>query len=539
MKTDLSGFTGNRSSKSIFKHGARQFELFTSILLLLLIALSQTTTIAQQVPFLSELLSRYEDFNRLCTDKRRAGQNVAAIEPLRKRIDEAFKRGDIPGLLEAISEGQTILGGKKWDDRQRFIASLTLEPDRLVIEPNQVLQVSLTRMFPVNTEKAFASRPTVSFAILPGDDPRATRAGQWNNRTSTLPAGAQQPLVIAERLTIAETSSNAARKLALPDGTYQVVARIEAGDQTIAQIARSVYAISNFTDSVTQMSKSIAAVKGSSDAKVKAVASLVSTPEFQLQRVAQLNKTRGEVDINPNQDLDRIEAELSMLSKGQNPFADGRGEVERAYQGSDGKLVPYRAYVPKSYDGASARPLVVMLHGALGNERYYFSGLFDTAVIKGEAERRGYILVGVNGGSRFGLSEQDAFEVINSVTRDYKIDASRVYLMGHSTGALATWLIASSKPEKFAGIAAISGGPPAQGDALAGLLEKIKGLPSMVVHGSLDGIVPVQLSRSMAASAEKAGLKVKLLEVPDGDHLSVVASTFPEIMGFFDKNSRH
>jgi len=39
----------------------------------------------------------------------------------------------------------------------------------------------------------------------------------------------------------------------------------------------------------------------------------------------------------------------------------------------------------------------------------------------------------------------------------------------------------------------------------------------------------------MSAAAEKAGLKVSYLEVPDGDHLSVVASTFPAIMDFFEK----
>ena len=38
--------------------------------------------------------------------------------------------------------------------------------------------------------------------------------------------------------------------------------------------------------------------------------------------------------------------------------------------------------------------------------------------------------------------------------------------------------------------------------------------------------------------AEKAGLKVSSLEVPDADHMSVVVSTFPAIMDFFDKNAK-
>jgi pimeloyl-ACP methyl ester carboxylesterase len=500
-----------------------------AFLLVVIGALDQPRATAQQVPFLTELFTRYEEFNRVYTEKRRAGANVSAIEALRKRGEEAFKRGDIPAILEVLGEAQALVAGKKWDERQKFIASLTVETDRLVIEPNQILQVSLTRMFPASIEKAFASPPTVTFQIVAGD------AGSRSGEAQSAPQ-LTQPLPMAERLTIAETSNNAARKLLLPDGAYDVVARIEAGGQKIAEIKRQVYAISNFSDSIAQMSNTIASIKKSSDTKVKAIAPLIATPEFQLQRLSQLIRTRGEVELNPNQEIDRIEAELSALAKGQNPFARERGEIERAYQASDGKLFPYRVYVPGSYEGASATPLVVMLHGALGDERYYFSGLFDPAVIKGEADRRGYILVGVNGRGRFGSSQEDVFEVISAVTRVYKIDPSRIYLTGHSMGGFGTWVVASSKPELFAAIAPVSGGPPAQGDALTALLAKLKGTPAMVVHGAQDGVAPVQGSRTMAAAAEKAGLKVSYLEVPDGDHLSVVASTFPAIMDFFEKN---
>ena len=496
---------------------------------------AQISAAAQQIPFLSDLLSRYAEFNRLYTQKRRAGANVSEIEPLRKRGEEAFKRGDIPAILEAIGEAQTLLAGRKWDERQKFIASLTLEVDRLVIEPNQVLQVSLTRMFPAGIDKAFTSAPTVTFAIVSGE----AAAGPGDARSAKpLP----EPLVIAQRLRIAETSSNATRRLLLPDGAYDVVALIETAGQKIAEIKRPVYAISDFSDTVAQMAKTVAGIKGSTDAQTKAVASLVATPEFQLQRLAQLNKTRGEVDLNPNREIDRIEAELSALTMGKNPLAAERGEIERAYQAPDGKLVPYRVYVPKSYDGASSKPLVVMLHGALGDERYYFSGLFDPEIIKGEADRRGYILAAVNGRGRFGnytgASQQDVFDVTDAVIREYRIDPSRILLTGHSMGGFGTWLVASSKPELFAAFAAVSGGPPAQGDALTALLEKLKAVPAMIVHGARDGIVPVQLSRNIAAAAGKAGLKVTYLEVPDGDHLSVVASTFPAILDFFEKNAK-
>lgn len=485
---------------------------------------------AQQVPFLSELFSRYEEFNRLFTAKRNAGAKIDAIEPLRKRGEEAFRRGNIPGIIEVIGQSTAVLQGKPWDDKQQFIASLALETDRIVIEPNAELHVSLTRIFQANVDQAYVASPTVTFEVAV--------AAPVSRSTVLRPV---QPLVIGQRLPIAITSTNAARRLLLADGAYWVMARVESGGQTIAELKRPLYAISNFSDSIAQMSKMITAIKTSSDPKVQSLAPLIPTPEFQLERLAPLNKSRSEAEINPVQELDRIEAALSAIAKGQNPFSVERGEVERAYQASDGKLVPYRVYIPKTYDGAM-KPLVVMLHGALGDEGSYFSGLFDPAVIKGEADRRGWILAGVNGRGRFsgygGAAVDDTFEVLKCVTRDYRIDALRVYLTGHSMGGSGTWLIASSKPELFAAIAPVSGGAPLKGEALNALLERTKSLPVMVVHGARDGIAPPQLSRDMVAAARKAGLKVNHLEVPDADHMSILASTFPAILDFFEKNAK-
>jgi pimeloyl-ACP methyl ester carboxylesterase len=484
----------------------------------------------QQVPFLCELFSRYEEFNRLFTAKRNSGANTEAIEPLRKRGEEAFRRGNIPGIIELIGQSTAVLQGKPWDDKQKFTASLALETDRIVIEPNAELHVSLTRIFQTNIDQAYTSSPTVTFEVAVAPQASATVAQR-----------PVQPLVIAQRLPIGITSSNAARRLFLADGAYSVVARVESGGQTIAELKRPLYAISNFSDSVAQMSKLIAAIKASSDPKVQPLAPLIATPEFQLQRLAPLNKSRSETEINPAQELDRIEAALSAISKGQNPFSNERGELERAYRASDGKLVPYRLYIPKNYDGAM-KPLVVMLHGTLGDEAYYFSGLFDPAVIKGEAERRSWILAGVNGRGRFsgytGPAVDDSFEVVKCVTRDYRIDASRIYLTGHSMGGFGTWLIASTKPELFAAIAPVSGGAPMKGEALGALLERTKSLPTMVVHGGRDSIAPPQLSRDMVAAAQKAGLKVNYLEVPDADHMTVLSATFPSILDFFEKNTK-
>jgi len=98
--------------------------------------------------------------------------------------------------------------------------------------------------------------------------------------------------------------------------------------------------------------------------------------------------------------------------------------------------------------------------------------------------------------------------------------------------------VAASHPEQFAAIAPISGGMLPPGDALNALLSKLKGMPVLAAHGTTDTIIPAQMTKTMVAAAEKAGVKATVLEVPNGDHLSVVAATFPAVMDFFEKNPK-
>jgi predicted peptidase len=285
----------------------------------------------------------------------------------------------------------------------------------------------------------------------------------------------------------------------------------------------------------------IAAIKGSTDQNMRQVAAQISTPEFQLSRLAGLTTSNSSPGLNANAELEHLESVLPAMATGANPLASERGEVERAYATADGQLVPYRVYVPASYDGSRAMPLVVALHGALGDEKSYFSGIYDPAVIKGEADRRGYIVATPTWLGRFAYgapAEGDVLRVIKEVASNYKIDPSRIYLTGHSLGGFGAWQTAFDHPEIFAAVAPISGGSPVKLDALPPLLARIKNTPVLVVHGAKDGIVPPARSREMVDAAKKAGVQITYTEVPGADHLTVVGSTFPAVLDFFDKHTR-
>jgi len=136
-----------------------------TLIAFLLIAIARSNlprATAQQVPFLTDLISRYERVSIGLYEKRRAGASVSGLKHCASELRK-LQRGDIQPSSTCWAKLQAVIAGKKWDERQKFIASLTLETDRSVIEPNQMLQMSLTRMFPASIEKAFASPPTVTF----------------------------------------------------------------------------------------------------------------------------------------------------------------------------------------------------------------------------------------------------------------------------------------------------------------------------------------------------------------------------------------
>ncbi|HET9529807.1 MAG TPA: prolyl oligopeptidase family serine peptidase, partial [Blastocatellia bacterium] len=499
--------------------------------LLILILLNGQAAHAQQVPFLQEFFSRAGQVYKLYNAQLKKGANLGAFDSLRKRAEDAFRKGSIPSIIELLGEGQALLEGRPWDEKQRFLSSLTIETDRAVIEPNQELQVSLVRIYPTAPEKALGASPTVTFEVVP----------EPATRESNGPVAAS-PVLIARRLPVADVATGAGRRLLLADGTYWVVATIEVEGKKVGQAKRAVYAVGDFSNQVASFARRIDALKRSTDPKVKSVSAHISTPEFQLHRLAALSKSLGEDEVNAIGEIDRIETTLAALEKGADPFASERGELERAYTTSDGKLVPYRVYIPRSYDGKTIRPLVILLHGVLGDEKYYFSDMFDAETIRVEAERRGYILAGTNGRGRFGntgaTAQEDTFEVIKAVTGSYKIDSARIYLTGHSMGGLGTWLTAWSKPEVFAAIAPVSSGLPGQGDPLMSILSKLKSVPVLVVAGGRDGLVPPERSKDSVAAAKKAGLEVSYLEIPEADHVTIVGASFSAVLDFFEKHSK-
>lgn len=189
------------------------------------------------------------------------------------------------------------------------------------------------------------------------------------------------------------------------------------------------------------------------------------------------------------------------------------GFVTKTHKNADGSESPYVVFVPHAYDGKTAVPVILFLHGAGetkgGKMTPVQQGIaphvrrrektFPAIVVIPQAETRGWQADGPNG--------KRAIAMLDAVMKEYKTDPDRVYLTGLSMGGYGTWHAAFTHPDRWAAIVPICGG----GDPKAA--ETIKHIPCWVWHGDQDRAVKVDLSRQMVAALKKAGGEPRYTEL--------------------------
>lgn len=207
-----------------------------------------------------------------------------------------------------------------------------------------------------------------------------------------------------------------------------------------------------------------------------------------------------------------------------------------------GETIPYALFVPDSYEASRPAPLVVSLHG-LGRSHDWlmgYHGLLD------EAEANGFIVVTPLGYIRRGwygsrptedeqdsrYSEQDVMEVIALVRDEFSVDPQRIYLWGHSMGGAGTYHIAARNPDLFAGLG-VAAPAPRDSDS-TDLLERIRHIPIIVLHGDQDATVPVALTRRWVDRMRALGMQHIYIEVAGGDHSLLISQDAENMKKFTD-----
>jgi polyhydroxybutyrate depolymerase len=157
----------------------------------------------------------------------------------------------------------------------------------------------------------------------------------------------------------------------------------------------------------------------------------------------------------------------------------------------------YVLYIPNSYDGTSAVPLLVNFHGFGGSASEFMS----YADMRSIAETDTFILAYPQGSCLDGSSHWNACptgadnksdaddfgfveSMINEISSQYNIDMERIYAAGYSNGGMMAYGLANYKSDLIAAVASISGvmldctGPTSHP------------MPVVHLHGTSDGVLP-------------------------------------------------
>ena len=191
------------------------------------------------------------------------------------------------------------------------------------------------------------------------------------------------------------------------------------------------------------------------------------------------------------------------------------GFVDRVYKDSNGKEFKYVLFVPHSYKGDSEFPLIVFLHGgpAKGEDGRKPANLALAANIRKNEKEFPFFVLFPQARQSWKAGSDDANRVpaiLDAVHADYKADARRVSLTGHSMGGQGAWGIAAKTPERWAAVVPISGATDPTS------AKGLKDLPCWCFHGDADKVVSVENSRRMIAALKEAGGSPKYEEYAGG-----------------------
>jgi poly(3-hydroxybutyrate) depolymerase len=464
------------------------------------------------------------------------GELKAQIDALDAQIADATRLGKTGELRRLFAKGLALLNGTPWTDALDYSRSLVLRTQRVIVDSSKPYTVRLEQIY----ASSLALQNTVDAHLTLHKRPAPATPGR----------PPEEPPLVKDL----GTFDGVSRDLRESPFFFDVDLKDVADGPYLLAVE-----VSNQGQPIGSASLAIALRKGVDELAARLEADAAKAPEalraeilFPVDRMANVNRGRLELrTFDPERDLAVAEAVAAAVRSGKDPFAGRTGDIRRHYRlDAASEIIPYRTYVPTTYTGTKTFPLIIALHGLGGTEDSFFDGYEKK--LPPLAESHGYIVAAplgyrVDGSYGWGLgnppadpntkrtqdfSEQDVMQVLARMRQLYRIDDSRIYLMGHSMGAIGTWKIAPKFPDVWAAIA------PFSGSGAPDTLQRIRGVPEIIVHGDADPTVNVMGSRTMVAKLKELGTEFKYIEVPGGVHSDVVAPNMAAVIEFFDAHHK-
>jgi len=175
--------------------------------------------------------------------------------------------------------------------------------------------------------------------------------------------------------------------------------------------------------------------------------------------------------------------------------------------------LPYRVWLPEGYAASGkAWPAILFLHGSgeRGSDLSFVARNGPPLV----AQTRGlpFVVIAPQLPAGETWSADAVLALLDRVQGALAIDTTRIYLTGLSMGAYGAYETAIAAPGRFAALLTVSGaGNPVE-------ICKLKGVPTWIVHGAKDDVIPVDWGREMARRLENCKGDVRWTLEPDAGH---------------------
>ncbi len=121
---------------------------------------------------------------------------------------------------------------------------------------------------------------------------------------------------------------------------------------------------------------------------------------------------------------------------------------------------------------------------------------------------------------QFEQSRRMFLDSVDELIAEHDLDAEKVYLCGFSQGAMISLSAFLSAPEKFAGIAALSGRAMPEMLPANNNFEKLKNFPVLVQHGIYDPVLPIENGRATKEILSRLPVKLEYKEYPMAHEIS-------------------